>query len=223
MFLPLLLGAVAASGQNTEIAPAQNLEGRTIQRIDFDPPNQPLPRDELDRLLPLHVGSPLHQSDIRQSLQKMFDTGRFADVSIDGEPMGDGVALRVSTQLNYFVGGVTFEGVADPPNRNQLLTATKLELGAPFNESQLKQSIDNLQERLRANGLHRATIRYDLDRNPSTEEVGVRFQLNAGPRARFDGVNLTGQVRAARGENHPRHALPARHPLHPVSRLEFRH
>ncbi len=193
MFLPLLLGAVAASGQNTQIVPAQNLEGRTIQRIDFDPPSQPLPRDELDRLLPLRVGGPLHQTDVRQSLQNLFDTGRFADVTIDAEPMGDGVALRVATQLNYFVGGVTFEGVADPPNRNQLLTATKLELGAPFNESQLKQSIDNLQERLRANGLHRATIRYDLDRNPTTEEVGVRFQLNAGPRARFDGVNLAGK------------------------------
>ncbi len=194
-FLPLLLGAVAASGQTTQIAPAQNsqnLEGRTIQRIDFDPATQPLPRDELDRLLPLHAGGPLHQADVRQSLQKLFDTGRFADVTIDAEPMGDGVVLRVSTQFNYFVGGVTFEGVADPPNRNQLLTATKLELGAPFNESQLKQSVDNLQERLRANGLHRATIRYDLDRNPSTEEIGVRFQLNAGPRARFDGINLTG-------------------------------
>ena len=57
----------------------------------------------------------------------------------------------------------------------------------------MTQSIENLQERLRANGLHRATIRYDLDRNPSTEEVGVHFQLDAGPRARFDGVNLTGK------------------------------
>ncbi len=188
MFLPLLLGAVAASGQTTQI-----LEGRIIQRIDFEPPAQPLPRDELERLLPLHLGSPLQQTDVRQSLQKLFDTGRFADVTIDAEPMGDGVVLRVSTQLNYFVGGVTFEGVADPPNRNQLLTATKLELGASFNESQLPQSIDNLQERLRANGLHRASARYDLDRNPSTEEVGVRFRLNAGPRARFDGVNLSGK------------------------------
>ena len=52
-----------------------------------------------------------------------------------------GVALRIATQLNYFVGGVSFAGVADPPNRNQLLTATKLELGAPFDESQL-QAVD---------------------------------------------------------------------------------
>ncbi len=188
MFLPLLLGAVAASGQSTQV-----LEGRTIQRIDFDPPAQPLPRAELDRLLPLQAGSALHQTDVRQSLQKLFDTGRYADVTIDAEPAGDGVVLRVSTQPNYFVGGVSFEGVADPPNRNQLLTATKLELGAPFNESQIQRSIDNLQERLRANGLHRATISYDLERNPATEEVGVRFRLDAGPRARFDGVNLMGK------------------------------
>ncbi len=62
--------------------------------------------------------------------------GALPTSAIDAEPMGDGVALRIATQLNYFVGGVSFEGVADPPNRNQLLTATKLELGAPFNESQ---------------------------------------------------------------------------------------
>ena len=94
---------------------------------------------------------------------------------------------------NYFVGGVNIDGVADPPNRNQLLTASKLELGAPFFETQMMESVENLQERLRANGLYRARIRYDLERNPATEEVGVNFQLNSGPRARFDGVQLTGK------------------------------
>jgi len=193
MFLPLLLGAVAVSAQSSPTSGLKIFEGRTIGRIDFEPPAQPLPREELDRLMPLHLGKPLRQDDVRQTLQTLYDTGRFADVAIDAEPLGDGVLLRISTQLTYFVGGVTFDGVADPPNRNQLLTATKLELGAPFTDAQVQQSIDNLQERLRANGLHRATIRYDLDRNPSTEEAGIRFELNAGPRARFDGVELNGK------------------------------
>ena len=193
MFLPLLLGAVAASAQNsTSAGGSAILEGRTIARIDFDPAAQPLPRDELDRLLPLHAGSPLRQVDVHQSLEKLYATGRYADVAIDAEPSGDGVALRISTQFNYFVGGVSIEGVADPPNRNQLLTASKLELGAPFAEPQMMQSLENLQERLRANGLFRATLRYDLQRDPSTEEVSVRFHLDSGPRARFDGVKLTG-------------------------------
>jgi len=191
MVLPLLLGAVAALAQDPADG-SQVFEGRTIGRIDFIPPDQPLPRPELDRLLPLHVGSPLHRADVRQALQKLLDTGRYSDVSIDAEPLSDGVAVRISTELTYFVGGVSFDGVADPPNRNQLLTATKLELGMPFVESQMPQALGTLQERLRANGLHRATIHYVLKRNPVTEEVGVDFQLDAGPRARFDGVQLSG-------------------------------
>lgn len=192
MVLPLLLGAVAALAQDPA-GGSPVFEGRTIGRLDFKPPDQPLPRPELDRLLPLHVGSPLRQADVRQSLQKLLDTGRYSDVSIDAEPLGDGVALLISTELTYFVGGVSFDGVADPPNRNQLLTATKLELGMPFVESQMQQSVESLQERLRANGLHRATVHYVLERDPHTEEVGVHFQLDAGPRARFDGVQLSGK------------------------------
>ena len=137
MFLPLLLGAVAALAQDSATGGSLVFEGRRIGRIDFDPPDQPFLRPELDRLLPLRVGSPLRQADVRQTLQKLLDTGRFSDVSIDAEPLGDGVALRISTELTYFVGGVSFDGVADPPNRNQLLTATKLDLGMPFAESQM--------------------------------------------------------------------------------------
>ena len=193
MVLPLLLGAVAALAQDPAPGGSQSFEGRVIGRVDFTPADQPLPRPELDRLLSLHVGSPLRRADVRLALQKLLDTGRFSDVSIDAEPLNDGVGLRISTELTYFVGGVSFEGVADPPNRNQLLTATKLELGMPFVESQMPQAVGNLQERLRANGLYRATVHYVLERNPITEEVGVRFQLDAGARARFDGVQLTGK------------------------------
>jgi outer membrane protein insertion porin family len=193
MVLPLLLGAVAALAQSPAGGASQVFEGRMIARIDFSPPEQPLPRPELDRLLPLHIGSPLRQVDVRQALQKLLDTGRFSDVSVDAEPLGNEVALRISTELTYFVGGVSFDGVADPPNRNQLLTATKLELGTPFVESQMPRAVGNLQERLRANGLYRATLHYVLERDPLTEEVGVHFQLDTGPRARFDGVHLSGK------------------------------
>src|SRR6266851_3608824 len=84
MLLHLLLGAAAVSAQSSS-GGAANFEGRMIARIDFNPPEQPLPRDELDRLLPLHAGSALKQDDVHQALQKLFETGRFADVSIDAE------------------------------------------------------------------------------------------------------------------------------------------
>src|SRR5258708_27837168 len=107
-----------------------------------------------------------------------------------GEPSKGAVILRISTVLNYFVGGVSLEGVANPPNRSQLLTASKLDLGAPFAENQLVQSVENMQERLRANGLYPAQVRYELERNPSTQEASIRFLLDPRPRAHFDGIQL---------------------------------
>ena len=88
--------------------------------------------------------------DVRDAIQKLFSTGRFADVSIDVTQDGPNAALRISTELNYFISGVNIAGERDPPNRNQLISASKLELGTPFAESDLDQAIDNMQEKLRA-------------------------------------------------------------------------
>jgi len=195
LLLPLLLGAAAAA----QDAPAGNptsFAGRTVVSIDYDPPDQPIPRAELDRLLPLQVGSPLTPATVRAALQKLYETGRFTDVSIEAEPAvarpADGVALRIDTVQAFFVGGVMVAGASDPPNENQLSTAAKLELGAPFAGPGMMQAVENMQERLRANGFYDARIQYRLDRNPSASEVNISFDVNPGKRARFDGVRANG-------------------------------
>ncbi len=168
-------------------------EGKPIGRIEFDPPNQPLPADELGRLLPFQAGSTLKLADIRAAIQKLYETGRYSDVGISGDLDHAGaVILRVSTQLAYFVSGVTMQGVDEPPTKGQLVSATKLELGKPFEDSEMEQAAENMVERLRANGLYQAKVTYRVDRNPDTEEVGIHFDINAGDRARFDGVSLLG-------------------------------
>ena len=192
MLLLLTLGAATARPQNAGAGGTTNLEGRSIVRVDFNPPGQPIPRGELDRLLPLRPGRPLRQEDVHEALQKLFDTGRFADVTIDGEPAGEDVIVRISTTFNYFTEGVTFDGISDPPNRSQLLTASKLELGMLFTESEMAQAVENIRERLRANGLYHSGVRYQVRRNPATGEASVHFLLDAGKHARFDGVQLRG-------------------------------
>jgi len=180
----------------TRIAPAQDaqaLEGRRIARIEFDPKFQPLPEAELARLLPFQVGSALRASDIHDAIQKLYTTGRYSDIQIDGaaDPP-DGVIVTIHTRRTFFVSGVTFDGVSEPPTKGQLFTAAKLELGKEFNEDQLQKAAENIQERLRANGFHDATVTHSVERFPDTEEVLVHFKIQPGERARFDGVTLSG-------------------------------
>ena len=61
---------------------AAGLEGRRISRIDYEPAEQPLPREELDRLASLREGQPLRAAETRTAIQKLFSTGRFDDVVV---------------------------------------------------------------------------------------------------------------------------------------------
>lgn len=180
-----------AFGQDT---PTARWEGRPISRIEFDPPQQPLPLEELTRLLPLRAGNSLRMDDVRDAIQKLYSTGRYSDVSIDVNPDGQSAALRISTELNYFISGVNIAGESEPPNRNQLISASKLELGSLFVESDLDKALDNMQEKLRVNGLYNATIQRRVDLRPETEEANVYFDLDTGYRAHFDGIELAGQL-----------------------------
>ncbi len=193
LLLVTFVVGVAASAQDAPTAAPSRFEGQIIRSIRFDPPNQPIPFDELGRLLPLHPGSALHAQDARAALQKLYETGRFSDVSIDAEPAPEGVELIISTELNYFVGGVNVEGAANPPSRAQLLSASRLELGEPFAANQMGQAVENMRERMLANGLREGSIQYHLFPNPSTEEMSIEIEIEPGPRARFDGVQLQGK------------------------------
>ncbi len=198
----LVLAVFVAWSGAVVIAPAQqppapDWEGRTVGRIVFDPPDQPLPLIDLEKLLPFHPGSVLKSADVRAAMQKLYQTGRYMDVAIEGEPdLNDGgsMIVRITTQPAYFVSRVSFNGVSEPPTRGQLLTAAKLELGRQFDEGDLEQAKENIEERLRANGLYQARIHTRVERDPQTEEVQIHFDLETGDRARFDGVKIAGNL-----------------------------
>jgi len=167
MLVALLAGSAPAFGpvfgQDTTTA---RWEGRPISRIEFDPPQQPLAPEELTRLLPLKTGSMLRMDDVREAIRKLYATGRFADVSIDANPDGPDIELRISTALQYFISGINIAGESEPPNRNQLISASKLELGVLFVESDQDQAIANMQEKLRVNGFYNARIQRRVDLLP---------------------------------------------------------
>ena len=194
-----------AQNQAADLEVRESLEGRMIVGIQFDPTDQPLPKAELERLLPFSIGTPLKLSDVRIAIQKLYDTGRYADVAVSGEAVGpgtsggtsgggSGVAIHIATRFNFFVSSVSIDGASEPPTKGQLMTAAKLELGTLFEDKQLLRASENITERLRANGLYHATVTHSVDRDPATEEAQIHFYIDAGARARFDGVTVNGAV-----------------------------
>ena len=117
---------------------ALKYEGRKLVSLEFEPEDQPLPKTDLQARVPLHVGSPFHERDLRTALQNLYSSGRYADLAVDARDDGAGVALRFVTQRAYFVGRIEVLGVKQPPNEGQLLSAAKVRTGTIYSAAATK-------------------------------------------------------------------------------------
>src|SRR5690242_12406259 len=111
--------------------------GQRIEQIRFDPPQQPIPSDQLQKILRLTPQTPLQPAQVRSAIKALYATGRFADVAVEAEPAtGGGVTLLIRTIDQWFIGPVEVRGkIKAPPNEGQLANATRLELGQPYEEN----------------------------------------------------------------------------------------
>jgi len=59
-----------------ELSIPREYEGRLIQAVRFEPPLQPVTREDLARLVPFQPGAPLRQGDIRDAIKRLYTSFR---------------------------------------------------------------------------------------------------------------------------------------------------
>ena len=87
---------------------------------------------------------------------------------------------------------MTFTGVKEPPNNGQLDSATKLQLGRPYIDTDKFRAIESLESELRRNGLYNASVKASTIFDDSTELVNLRFDIDPGSRAHFEEPAISG-------------------------------
>ena len=179
-----------------DLASPTSYEGKPISAIRFDPPAQPLAPDDLQRALQLKPGEPLHLADVRTAIKRMYDTGAYSDIEADTEPVPGGLTLVFRTTDQWFVGPVEVHGKTKlPPNSGQLANATRLDLGAPFTDDEVQKAVDGMRRLLERNGLYRAEIEPNVERDPAHQQVALTFRVNSGKRARLTEPIITGDTK----------------------------
>jgi outer membrane protein insertion porin family len=170
-------------------------EGQPIAQILF-PPDQPLDPQELGDILEeqgIKKGAPFHQSAVRAAIQRLFRTGRFADIQVNAEPSEKGVELQFLTKNAWFIGHVGVEGnISDPPNPGQLANAAGLELGTPFNAADLGAADARVLRLLIANGFYDAEVSHRVDYLDIAQQVKITFRVDSGKRARYTTPQIDG-------------------------------
>jgi len=157
-------------------------------------------RDHLLQLVPQKAGTPLDRDRVRDSIRILFATGRFADIQAEVTPSGQGVTLSFVTSPNFFVGGVNVEGAPNKPNANQIVNASKLQLGELYNREKLNRALENIRQLMQENGFYRSRVTAESTSNPGIQQAGILFHISPGSQAHVGEVKVTGTSSVSSGE-----------------------
>src|SRR5271156_1429564 len=191
------------SSQEPQAEPSSTLAsmsayvGRPVKSVEL--PGVP-DSDRLLRMLPQKPGQPLDRDQVRESIRSLFATGRFADIQAEVTPSGDGVVLTFATSLNFFVGAVDVEGAPGHPSYNQIVNASKFQLGELHTQDKLERAFRNVRQLMQENGYYRARVTAESVSNAADQQVNILVHITAGEPAHVGEVKLTGHGTFSQGQ-----------------------
>lgn len=168
-------------------------EGLTVKEVRHRPEEaqqQAMTSAALQDLVPQKSGEPYSSAKIRQSIERLYATGRFTDIRVDSSAADSGVILTFLTKTAYFIGSVQVRGVAAPPGEGQLRSATHFELGHLFLQDDVPVAIEGLRRVLEDDGYFQPQIVPSYQTHPDTQQIDVTFDVRAGRRARLGKVEF---------------------------------
>ncbi len=199
---PQAVTRVPVATSQAAAANGASLDGLTIAHLTFEPAEQPLEASVLFDLLPFRVGGTFRAALTRDAIQRLYATGRYADIQIDAEPSGagvpgtgSGVDLRIVTKGSWFFGHVEIQGdVSEPPNAGQILSVTGITLGQPFDVGDIAAAEEKIRQLLINNGYFLQSISHRIDYENADQQVRVTFELRVGRRAHYALPVITGDT-----------------------------
>jgi outer membrane protein insertion porin family len=191
------------SAQETQSTPSASLTsmsayfGRTVNSIELPGVSD---STHLLQLLPQKTGQPLDRDQIRDSIRILFATGRFADIQAEVTPSGAGVVLTFATSLTFFVGSVEVEGAPSRPSYNQIVNASKFQLGELHTLDKLDRALQNIRQLMQENGYYRARVTAESTSNAATQQVNILFHITPGEAAHVGEVKVAGHSSFSQGQ-----------------------
>ncbi|MBV8205929.1 MAG: BamA/TamA family outer membrane protein [Acidobacteria bacterium] len=180
------------AGPLSAVSTLASYDGMLVGRIELRSRVQFRP-EVLQQLMAQKEGQPFDHEKVRQTLEALFSTGRFADLRADAERQpGNTVDVVFSGGENYFVGFVTAADAPGPPSAADVVEASKLQLGDLATAERIQAGVVRIRQLLQDNGYYQSQITADRTPHPDTQEMDVTFRIVSGPQARIGRIVIEG-------------------------------
>ena len=151
-----------------------------------------------DRLAPLpdRLALQPHQlldsQKVRDSLRRLYETGLYRTIVVEGVRHGDAVTIIFSGTPSLFVGRVTVNGVNSERLSGVLERSARLNAGTTFSDSKLLQAQTLLRQTLEENGYYQTKIFASTSIDEPNSQINIAFQIEQGKEARVGDVAVKG-------------------------------
>ena len=198
----MLAAAGFASSPQQEPAPDQNpppavplgstssFQGASVEEIEFPEFSAASDQKRLRTLVVQQVGQPLDRDRIRQSIQALYATGRFADIRAEAERPRMAQSSSTSSPLRTISWRLRVEGNPDRPSVSQVINASKLELESLFTRDHVDRALTDIKQLFEENGYYRTTVSETEMKHSDTQQIGIKFSIVAGPQAHIGEVSV---------------------------------
>jgi outer membrane protein insertion porin family len=165
--------------------------GLVVEAIQFEGV-QRARLEPLPDTLPLQPNRPLNPDDVRQSLRRLFETGLYKGIEVEGTRNGNKVTIIFNGTQALFLGRVTVEGVKNDRLSSQLQRSTRLNPGTTFSDSKLSQADTLVNQTLQDNGYYQGRVARTESIDQADAQVDLNFEVQTGKQARVGDVKVQG-------------------------------
>ncbi|MHB1022145.1 MAG: BamA/OMP85 family outer membrane protein [Acidobacteriaceae bacterium] len=166
-------------------------EGLPVSKILFEGVTY-TEKNRLPQQLPQQPGQPFDAEKARESLRRLFATGRYRNIELRGVREGHQVVLIFTGLQRMYVGRVKVMGIKNDQLVTLLERASKLELGTPFYANRLTAATADLKETLAQNGYYEPVVTASTQEDAVNQQVNVTFTVKQGKQARVGDVAVAG-------------------------------
>lgn len=148
----------------------------------------------LQAQLPIQAGQPLDPRKVRETLRRLYATGLYTNIDVEGIRSGDSVRLFFSGKARYFIGRVNIDGVSDETFTSLLLGTSRLSPGTPYTQAKLDRGKQLIEQNLQNNGYYQGQVYEAHEADPGTQQMNVTYVVTLGNRAKVGDVKTDGET-----------------------------
>jgi outer membrane protein assembly factor BamA len=142
--------------------------------------------------LELQPGDVLSESNVRESLRRLYESGLYDTIQVQGLRSDGGVLVIFAGRPRLFIGRVQIFGIKQERLQSQLVGSTRLQPGTRYTQRKLNASEASIEQALTDNGFYEAKVEQREQLDAPNSQVNIIYNINPGRQARVGNVKVDG-------------------------------